>query len=345
MLSHADFNIVVTPFGGRVLGVFTHTDAENAFYVNPELADPAAAKKMLAGEHVLGGDRFWVAPERGLFFKGKKLEDGGTIQRSIDPGDWSIGHVCRRSVRMTNAFSAEYFLAPPPNRTVRGICRRSIRAISSPFASAPNAVASLSRVHYAGYEIASSFELLESPIDALHFGLWFLIQMVVPKSGYLYVPTLGRTKVTDYYEPSGPEYLKVADNHVRFKLDSVERHKIGVRKTEVTGRAAFLSNAGGAGGQNANLVVRNFLCDPSGHYSDVPMHIPEGTQDCVQSYSHNSGPAGFGELEYHTPGVSRRMPDPTVTDTNQVWVFSGSREDLVPVASRLLNLPPETFAV
>jgi len=345
VLQHESFKLVVTPYGARILGVFTHDEAENAFFVNPELADPAAAQKMLAGVHVLGGDRLWLAPERGLFFYGTKLSDGGTVQRSIDPGEWVVGHLCRRSIKLTSSFSADYFLAPGPRKEVRGALKRSVRAISSPFHYAPDAVSSLSRVQFAGYEIASSFELQESPIDALHIGMWFLIQMVVPRSGYLYVPTLGRTVATDYYEPSGPEYLKVADNHVRFKLDSIERHKIGVRKTEVTGRAGFLSNAGGAGGDKATLVVRNFLCNPSAHYCDVPMHTPEGVQDCVQSYSHNSGPEGFGELEYHTPSVSRRMPDPSVTDTNQVWVFTGKREDLVPIASRLLNLPPDTFTV
>jgi hypothetical protein len=34
-----------------------------------------------------------------------------------------------------------------------------------------------------------------------------------------------------------------------------------------------------------------------------------------------------------------------VTDVNQVWVFTGKRADLVPVAVKLLNLPAETFAV
>ncbi|HEY4328319.1 MAG TPA: hypothetical protein VGN88_01185, partial [Phycisphaerae bacterium] len=196
------------------------------------------------------------------------------------------------------------------------------------------------------------FTLLASPKDEIHFGRWFLIQLVVPKSGYLYVPTSGKGVVTgDYFEATGPDYLKVTETHVRFRLDSLERHKIGIRKTEVLGRGAFLSHAGGAGGtggaggDDATLVVRNFLNNPSAHYSDVPLHTPSGTHDSVQSYNHNSGPSGFGELEYHTPGVSRRMPDPRVTDTNQVWVFTGKREDLVPVAVKLLNLPAETFSL
>src|SRR4051812_8093330 len=71
---------VVTAHGARVLGLFTHEQADNAYFVNPELGDAASAKKFLVAEHVLGGDRLWIAPERGLFFRGNTLEEGTTTQ-------------------------------------------------------------------------------------------------------------------------------------------------------------------------------------------------------------------------------------------------------------------------
>ncbi len=335
--------IVVTPHGGRVLGCFTHEGGENVFWVNPELASAESAKKWLAGEHVLGGDRLWIAPERGLFFHGDKLADGVSTQKGIDPGNWVVGRLTDHSVRLTNEFSATYLRTP--NSRVSGIVRRSIRRIASPAFHAPHAFPTHGKVNYAGYEIASEFELLESPHDELHFGMWFLIQLVVPVGrSILYAPTAGRAVITgDYYEATGPDYLKITDTHVRFKLDSIDRHKIGIRKTEVLGRAGFLSNPDTSG--EATLVVRNFLSNPSGHYSDVPLHTPEGIHDCIQSYNHNTGPTGFGELEYHSPGINRAMAEPVVTDVNQVWVFTGKRADLVPIAVKLLNLPAETFAV
>ncbi len=148
--------------------------------------------------------------------------------------------------------------------------------------------------------------------------------------------------ITDYFEKTGADYLRVEENHVRFKLDSMERHKIGIRKNEVTGRIGFLS-AEKEG--TATLVVRNFLNNPSGHYADVPLHTPAGTQDSVQSYNHYSGAEGFGELEFHSPGVNRVMAEPVVTDVNQVWAFTGKREVLVGIAGHLLNLPAPVFAL
>ena len=249
---------------------------------------------------------------------------------------------------MTNDFSATFF--HHKGSTVRGIVERSIRAIPSPFSHFPDSVGGgvLSRVHYSGYEISSTFTLLQSPKDEIHFGMWyFLFNSSCPKADICMCRTSGRAVITgDYFEATGPDYLKVADNHVRFKLDSMNRRKIGIRKTEVLGRAAFLSNPGGAGGDQATLVVRNFLNNPSAHYSDVPLHTPTGTHDSVQSYNYNTGPTGFGELEYHTLCISRRMPDldPRVTDTNQVWAFTGKREDLTPIAASGCSTEPERLS-
>jgi len=185
-------------------------------------------------------------------------------------------------------------------------------------------------------------ELTAAPADDLLVGMWFLIQLAVPQGAYCYVPTFARGVVTDYYEPTGEDYLRVEERCVRFKLDSMNRHKIGVRKTEATGRIGFLTNADGKG--NAVLVVRNFLNAPSALYADVPLDNPSGeTQDSVQSYNHHTGAKGFGEIEFHTPGVCRAMAEPWVTDVNQVWVFSGTRAVMEELAARLLGVARETF--
>jgi hypothetical protein len=335
---HNGGSILVSPYGARVLGVYTHADAENAFWTNHEFATADTLKKWISEpNHVFGGDRLWLAPERGLFFKGVKEADGVAVCPQIDPGHYVVGGKSGNHIRMVASMTAPYHLAK--GARVRAHVERTIRLCHSPFADTPTLLPVLPRVKFAGYEIATRFELQESPIDTFYAGLWFLIQL--PIAGYAYIPTYGKTVTTDYYEPTGPDYLRIDERHVRFRLDSVSRHKIGVRKTEVMGRIGYLKDE--VAGQSL-LVVRNFLNNPSGHYADVPLHTPAGTQDSIQCYNHLDDPRGFGEIEFHPPGVKRSMAEPVITDINQVWVFTGSRADLVQVASRLLGLPAQTFA-
>jgi len=328
---------VVLPYGARVIGMYPTPDAENVFWVDPQLQTAADLRQALTREAVLGGDRLWLAPERGLFFKGSKEADGVAMPTSLDPGRWLVTKATKHAVKLLDHVDTPYHLAP--GTRVRATLERSIRMCHSPFSDALTALPVLARVKFVGYEIATRLELLAAPTDTFYVGLWFLIQMCT--AGYAYVPTWGRPVVTDYYEPTGPDYLRVSDDHVRFRLDSLTRHKIGVRKVEVTGRAAYLRDD--VGGQSV-LVIRNFFNNPSGHYADVPLHTPAGTQDSVQFYNHKTGGlAGFGELEFHGPGLKLGMSEPVLYDTNQVWVFSGARADLVQVAARLLGLGVKVF--
>lgn len=327
--------ILVTKHGGRVLGAFTR-EGENVFFVDPVMFDAATARAHLKGEHILGGDRVWMAPERGLFFKGTRLAHGVVTQRTIDPGKWrEIGRE-KQGVTWRNDFSADFFYVP--GSKLKGRVDRSVRVVGSP-------VEMLANVSFVGYEVRSRFDLLASPKKGQCFGLWFLIQFLVPAGGYIYAPTCGKATVTDYYEKTGKDYLRVADDHVRFKADSIDRHKIGIRKTEVMGRIGFLSNALKTGA--ATLIVRNFLNDPSANYADVPFGVPmdKGPQDSVQAYNHYSGPTGFSEMEFHSPGISAAAGGATVSDVNQVWIFQGKREKLTAIASKLLYLPRSAFAV
>src|SRR5262245_23253625 len=108
-LSNADTDVIITPHGGRILGLFTHAADNNLFWTTPALHSPDSAKKFLASEHVLGGDRLWIAPQRGLFFKGDKLSDGVVTQRSIDPGNWLPARKTAHAISLINEFSADYF--------------------------------------------------------------------------------------------------------------------------------------------------------------------------------------------------------------------------------------------
>ena len=236
-------------------------------------------------------------------------------------------------MRWRNDFLATYFHVA--GSVVKGRVERGVRVIGSPVEMGKG-------VGFVGYEVASRMELKKAPTEALYFGMWFLIQFLVGDGGYVFVPTRGKGVITDYYEKTGRDYLRVGEDHVRFKADSIDRHKIGIRKSEVMGRIGFLSNAGKGG--MATLIVRNFLNDPSGHYADVPLHRPEGTQDSVQAYNHYSGREGFTEIEFHSPGV-RMGGERVVMDTNQVWIYQGKREKLVGIAGKLLYLPERVFAV
>src|ERR1035441_1070012 len=64
--------VLVLPYGGRVLGLFSPGSEENFYWTHTALEAVDSARAFYAADqwHNSGGDRTWLAPEADLFFPG-----------------------------------------------------------------------------------------------------------------------------------------------------------------------------------------------------------------------------------------------------------------------------------
>ena len=62
--------VLVLPYGGRVLGLFAPGSDKNFYWTNTALQSVESAREFYSVEqwHNSGGDRTWFAPEIDLFF-------------------------------------------------------------------------------------------------------------------------------------------------------------------------------------------------------------------------------------------------------------------------------------
>src|SRR6267378_3721977 len=84
--------VLVLPYGGRVLGLFSADDEENFYWTHAALKSAKTAKEFYQGDqwHNSGGDRTWLAPEIDLFFPKFPKLDKYFQQRSLDPGCYKV---------------------------------------------------------------------------------------------------------------------------------------------------------------------------------------------------------------------------------------------------------------
>src|SRR5690349_3278405 len=84
--------VLILPYGGRVLGLFSFKSEENFYWTHPALSAVASARNFYAGDqwHNSGGDRTWLAPEADLFFPNFPKLDKYFQQRSLDPGKYKL---------------------------------------------------------------------------------------------------------------------------------------------------------------------------------------------------------------------------------------------------------------
>ena len=321
--------LVLLPYGGRVLGLFAKGSEENFYWTHPALRSVETAKAFYAGSdwHNSGGDRTWLAPEVDIFLPDYPSRENYFQPRELDPGSYRVsgdGAGLRLVNRLTLTLSRS---------------RKQVELeISKWFAPAPNPLrherdGMPADLEYAGYTQHTSLAIVggdrTSPV-----GLWNLVQM--PHGGDLLMPTFSRANPRRILGNIPAEDLVVGDQLVRYRMRQVGEHKIALRAVAVTGRVGYLFEQGGRWA----LIIRNFVVNPSGEYVDVPWDDPSDLGYSTQACNVNGELGQFSELEYHIPAIGGSTGRMRCDDTAQVWAFRGSRQEIASVARTLLTPEP-----
>ncbi len=324
--------LLILPYGGRILGVFSPRSDENFLWTNSVLDSPAAARAYYASDdwQNSGGDRTWLAPEVDFFFpKFPNIDIAGYWQpRSLDPGNYQVEKT-EHGIRLRNRLHIDAFRSK----------KRVELEITKSVASAPNPLRhepaiDTRAVEYAGHTLLTSLAIVDQPPEkAPLVGLWSLTQM--PHQGELFIPTYSRSQPRIYFGlvDTPADELALSDRLLRFKMRAAGEHKIGLHATVTTGRMGYLYPAG----DKYALLIRNFSVNPSGEYADVPWTEPDDRGYSAQACSVNSRWGMFSEMEYHAPAIGGDTGLRHMEDRSQLWAYRGSRADIVKIARALLS--------
>lgn len=322
--------LLLLPYGGRVLGLFTPGSNSNFFWTHPALQTAESAERFYAvrGWHNSGGDRTWLAPEVDTCFPNFPETDVWKVPAEVDPGNYRL----RRSGHTLALVSSFTLRLSRSQTTVAGVITKSYTAAENPLGQRSRR-GELAEVSYAGYTEETLLELTGgSPAP---IGLWNLLQL--PPGGEVLIPTLSQDEPKVYAGPIAPETLAVTSRLVRFLPRERGVRKFAMRAGASTGRFGYLYQIE----HEWALVVRNFTVDASGKYLDVPWNDPASMNDCVyatQVCSVNSELGSYCELEYHVPAVGGDAGSDSCGDTTQVWAFRGSEDRMRAIARMLLSL-------
>ncbi len=317
--------VVVLPYGGRVLGLFANGSAENFYWTHPALRSVDTAKAFYAGSdwHNSGGDRTWVAPEVDVFLPDYPSREKYFQPRELDPGSYRVASA-GAGLRLVNRAT---LLLSRSRKQVELEITKSFAPASNPLRHERSDMPA--DVEYAGYTQHTSLAIVggdrSSPV-----GLWNLVQM--PHGGELLMPTFSRTQPKLIFGNIPAADLVVDDRLVRYRMSQAGEHKIALRAVTATGRVGYLFAQGGRWA----LVVRNFIVNPSGEYVDVPWDDPNDLGYSTQACNVNSGLGQFAELEYHIPAIGGSTGRKRCDDATQVWAFRGPEQSIVNITRRLV---------
>jgi len=326
-------SLLILPFGGRMLGLFSGRGTENYYWTNHALLHADSARALFGDKEWpnLGGERTWLGPEAFLFFPHCPNRNTHRVPCQLDPGDYQVAKT-DGGMQLVNTFSLT-----PADATIQ----MDLRIVKS-FCRAPNPLrdepdcTDAHDVEYAGYALHSSLEILNSEVRPLRpVGLWTLIQ--VPHKGELLVPTYGKVIPKVYFGRIPADDLVIDNSLIKYRMRAEGFQKIAIRPASTAGRAGYLYETG----DKWALIVRNFTVKPSGHYADVPWGDERDLALGGYAFQAFNGGAGearsFSELEYHAPAIGGDTGERRSQDTSEVWAFRGTENKMRHIATRLLS--------
>ena len=322
--------VLILPYGGRVLGLYAPGSRENFYWTNPALKSPGSARAFYQGEdwHNSGGERTWLAPEADFFFPDYPRLDRYWQPRELDPGRYEF---TRRAdgPRLVNRLTCTLSRS---KQTVELEIGKTLSPAPNPLRHERGA-GELLALDYAGYTQHTSLALMgeqSSPPAAV--GAWNLTAM--PHGGEILAPTYSRTQPKVIFGSISAGDLVADDRLIRYRLRGAGDHKISIRAVATAGRVGYLYPTG----ERWALIIRNIFVDPSGEYVDCPWNDPGDLGYSVQACSVNNAALGaFGELEYHVPAIGAGTGRLRSDDWSTVWAFRGSLELIRRVSGILLS--------
>jgi hypothetical protein len=315
--------IVVLPYGGRILGLFTAGSDENLLWTNPELSEEKTALSFFQsdGWKNIGGDRTWLAPEYDYFFPNYPNRSPYVMPPQFDPGNYQVVE-SSSSIKLSNEFTLRSY-KDKKNLDLRII--KSFRSVANPLRLRSDEL--FNKLEYVGYSLTNTLELLNGGAEPASVGIWNILQL--PHPGEMLIPTYFRTKPSIYFGEMPEGDLVLNDTMIRYSMTSKSELKLGVEALALTGRAGYVYSSG----KRTILIIRNFLVNPSGEYIDVCYKRPADKGYAFHAVNIDQGL--WSELEYHVPAIGGRTGLTRCDDTSEVWAFCGSNQDIKALTKKL----------
>jgi hypothetical protein len=322
--------LLLLPYGGRILGLFPKKEAENFYWTNPALETAATARNFIGSRRWqnIGGERTWLGPEIEFFFP--RFPDASVYQppRPFDGLDYFLERG-EGWARLSLDFTVEAHRA---RSTVSVRISKTVSSTADPLLR-QDGTHRFAGLRYAGYALNNTLERTAAARPEPAVGLWSISQL--PHGGEAIIPVSTADDPRVFFGSVPPEDLRIEGSHIRYHMRSNGEHKIGIK----AGNSKGLIGYSVENGEEADLFVRRFAVDPSGLYVDGPPRDPADSGYASEACNVANPDLGrFGEIEYHAPALDRNRMK--CEDVSEVWAYRGPRPLIAAAAKALLGAAP-----
>jgi hypothetical protein len=327
-LNYEESSVVISEFGGRPLGIFPKNECVSLLWINPYIREMIKTRN-----HSIGGDRYWISPERDFFYKDPENWHEWFCPIGLDPANYEILASSKNSCTV----SSNLFITNMRTKQgYQGEISRQFKLIREPY---------ITGVNYCGIEFLDDCILYAPKLKVNGWSLATVISGGVKNPGTVLIPTKLNPRPLSYFREIPQDRLKVKSNYVAYKIDVEDIYKLAIRPEDIDfskptkiGYVLKLPNS-----QEYGFLVKlsEDIPQTQNKCFDIARDHPDSEIGVIQSYnseSPNKPLLNYGEIELQLNPFKLIDNASHGKARHQLFAYIGTKKDILEVIKQYLGI-------
>jgi hypothetical protein len=283
---------------------------------------------------LIGGDRYWISPERAFFYKNPEAFKDWFCQETLDPAHYEIlgssNKACTVSseISVVNQFTKE---------TYSGEITRQFTLVKEPFKTG---------VSYCGVEFLDDCVFYKPDLKINGWTLANVISGGVDNPGTVLIPTKPSPKPLSYFRVIPKDRLRSGSNYVAFKIDVNDIYKLAIRPEDVDfnrhAKIGHILKIPDSEEYGFIVKLSNDVPKTQKECYDVARDRPEGEIGVIQTFNAESPDKPrilkYGEIELQLNLFETIDNTSEGKARHQMFGYIGSKDEILNVVEKYLGV-------
>ncbi|TFG21341.1 MAG: hypothetical protein EU529_13655 [Promethearchaeota archaeon] len=319
---------IISEYGGRPLGMFPKNDSYSLLWIAPNIKE-----NIERIDRTIGGDRYWISPERDFFYKNPDNWEGWFCPEGLDPANYEILGNDEKSCTLSSPITV---MNMRTKETLRGEITRQFTIIKEPIKTGLN---------YCGIEFLDDCVFFKPDLKINGWSLGNIISGGPDNPGTVLVPTKADPKPLSYFRPIPDDRLTIGKNYVAYKIDVDDIYKLAIRPDDINferaAKIGYVLNIPDSDDYGFLVKLSDDVPKSQDQCFDVARDHPESEIGVIQSYnsdSPNKPMSEYGEIELQLNLFETIDNTSHGKAKHQLFGYMGSKEDILDVVEKYLGI-------
>ena len=322
-------SVLISDYGGRVLGLFPRNDFYNLLWINPNITENIKSRSW-----DIGGDRYWLGPEKSFFYEKPESWEGWHCQAGLDPANYEILAENEKSCTISSPIAIKNYVS---NVIFRGEITRQFKLIKEPIKTGI--------ADYCGIEYIDDCVIFNPKIEANGWSLTCVISGGLENPGTVIIPTKPDSKPLSYFKIIPNDRITRAQDHVSFKIDVDDIYKLAIRPEDIDfsrkSKIGYLIKIPNSEEFGFIVKMSDDVPKTQEECFDISRDHPNSEIGVIQSYnseSPNKPALQFGEIELQLNPLKTIDNASHGKATHQLCSYIGTKDEILAVIEKYLGV-------